>query len=161
MRCFGARRASCPRRKPVVLTVSKVLTGKTSHPGVAAGEVLVLTEPVSFWGGVNHHGEIIDVHHAQHKAKMTNKILVMPSGRGSSSATAVLAELIRTGDGPLGIVMLQCDTILVIGALVSAEIYGISMPIVELAQAEYDQLTDGMSVEIAADSQSQVATVTL
>ncbi len=145
----------------MVLTVSKVLIGKTSHPGVAEGEVLVLTEPVSFWGGVNHHGEIIDVHHAQHKAKMTNKILVMPSGRGSSSATAVLAELIRTGDGPLGIVMLQCDTILVIGALVSAEIYGISMPIVELAQAEYDQLTDGMNVAIAADSQSQVATVTL
>lgn len=145
----------------MVLTMSKVLTGKTSHPGVAEGEVLVLTEPVSFWGGVNHHGEIIDVHHAQHKAKMTNKILVMPSGRGSSSATAVLAELIRTGDGPLGIVMLQCDTILVIGALVSAEIYGISMPIVELAQAEYDQLTDGMNVAIAADSQSQVATVTL
>ena len=145
----------------MVLTMSKVLTGKTSHPGIAEGEVLVLTEPVSFWGGVNHHGEIIDVHHAQHKAKMTNKILVMPSGRGSSSATAVLAELIRTGDGPLGIVMLQCDTILVIGALVSAEIYGISMPIVELAQAEYDQLTDGMNVAIAADSHSQVATVTL
>lgn len=145
----------------MVLTVAKILTGKTSHPGAASGEVLVLTEPVSFWGGVNHHGEIIDVHHAQHKAKMTNKILVMPSGRGSSSATAVLAELIRTGDGPLGIVMLQCDTILVIGALVSAEIYGISMPIVELAQAEYDQLTDGMNVAIAADSQSQVATVAL
>ena len=141
--------------------MSKVLTGKTSHPGVAEGEVLVLTEPVSFWGGVNHHGEIIDVHHAQHKAKMTDKILVMPSGRGSSSATAVLAELIRTGNGPLGIVMLQCDTILVIGALVSAEIYGISMPIVELGQAEYDQLTDGMNVAITADSQSQVATVTL
>jgi len=140
--------------------MSKILTGKTSHPGIAEGEVLVLTEPVSFWGGVNHHGEIIDVHHAQHKAKMTNKILVMPSGRGSSSATAVLAELIRTGDGPLGIVMLQCDTILVIGALVSAEIYGISMPIVELGQAEYDQLTDGMNVAITADSQSQVATVT-
>ncbi|MEY4900800.1 MAG: hypothetical protein RI895_1222 [Actinomycetota bacterium] len=145
----------------MVLIVAKILTGKTSHPGAASGEVLVLTEPVSFWGGVNHHGEIIDVHHAQHKAKMTNKILVMPSGRGSSSATAVLAELIRTGDGPLGIVMLQCDTILVIGALVSAEIYGISMPIVELAQAEYDQLTDGMNVVIAADSQSQIATVTL
>jgi predicted aconitase with swiveling domain len=50
---------------------------------------------------------------------------------------------------------------LVIGALVSAEIYGISMPIVELAQAEYGQLTDGTNVVIAADSQTQVATVTL
>jgi predicted aconitase with swiveling domain len=141
--------------------MAKVLTGKVSHPGTAEGEVLLLTEPVSFWGGVDHHGEIIDVHHAQHKAKMTNKILVMPSGRGSSSATAVLAELIRTGDGPLAIIMLQCDTILVIGALVSAEIYGISMPIVELDQEQYAQLSDGMRVSIDADGERQVATVTL
>lgn len=143
----------------MVVIMTKVLTGKISHPGVAEGEVLLLTEPVSFWGGVDHHGEIIDVHHAQHKAKMTNKILVMPSGRGSSSATAVLAELIRTGDGPLAIVMLQCDTILVIGALVSAEIYGISLPIVELEQAEYDQLTDGMRVSVDARSDQEVATI--
>ena len=141
--------------------MKKVLTGKVSHPGTAEGEVLLLTEPVSFWGGVDHHGEIIDVHHAQHKAKMTNKILVMPSGRGSSSATAVLAELIRTGDGPLAIIMLQCDTILVIGALVSAEIYGISMPIVELDQEQYAQLSDGMRVSVDADGERQVATVTL
>jgi len=141
--------------------MAKVLTGKVSHPGTAEGEVLLLTEPVSFWGGVDHHGEIIDVHHAQHKAKMTNKILVMPSGRGSSSATAVLAELIRTGDGPLAIIMLQCDTILVIGALVSAEIYGISMPIVELDQEQYAQLSDGMRVSMDAYSDSQIATVTL
>lgn len=145
----------------MVVIMTKVLTGKISHPGVAEGEVLLLTEPVSFWGGVDHHGEIIDVHHAQHKAKMTNKILVMPSGRGSSSATAVLAELIRTGDGPLAIVMLQCDTILVIGALVSAEIYGISMPIVELDQEQYAQLSDGMRVSVDAYSNSQIATVTL
>jgi len=141
--------------------MAKVLKGKVSHPGTAEGEVLLLTEPVSFWGGVDHHGEIIDVHHAQHKAKMTNKVLVMPSGRGSSSATAVLAELIRTGDGPLAIIMLQCDTILVIGALVSAEIYGISMPIVELDQEQYAQLSDGMRVSVDAYSDSQIATVTL
>ena len=140
--------------------MAKVLTGKVSHPGTADGEVLLLTEPVSFWGGVDHHGEIIDVHHAQHKAKMTNKILVMPSGRGSSSATAVLAELIRTGDGPLAIVMLQCDTILVIGALVSAEIYDISMPIVELDQEQYAQLSDGMHVTVDAISDHDIATVT-
>jgi predicted aconitase with swiveling domain len=139
----------------------KTLHGKTSHPGSATGEVLLLTEPVSFWGGVDHLGNIIDVHHAQHKAKMTDKILVMPSGRGSSSATAVLAELIRTGDGPKAIVMQQCDTILVIGALVSAEIYGISMPIVELAQSEYAQLRDGQQVSIEASDQTQKATVTL
>ena len=84
----------------------------------------------------------------------------MPSGRGSSSATAVLAELIRTGDGPLAIVMLQCDTILVIGALVSAEIYGITMPIVELDQAQYAQLSDRMQVKVDAISDHEIATIT-
>ena len=141
--------------------MAKVLTGKISHPGTAEGEVLLLTEPVSFWGGVDHHGEIIDVHHAQHKAKMTNKILVMPSGRGSSSATAVLAELIRTGGGPKAIIMLQCDTILVIGALVSAEIYDISLPIVEVGRTEYEQLSDGMQVSVDASSQNTHATITI
>jgi predicted aconitase with swiveling domain len=57
--------------------------------------------------------------------------------------------------------MLQCDTILVIGALVSAEIYDISLPIVELEQAEYDQLTDGMRVSVDARSDQEVATITI
>jgi predicted aconitase with swiveling domain len=56
--------------------------------------------------------------------------------------------------------MLQCDTILVIGALVSAEIYGISLPIVELEQAEYDQLSDGMRVTVDATSDHDLATIT-
>ena len=37
----------------MVVIMAKVLTGKISHPGVAEGEVLLLTEPVSFWGGVS------------------------------------------------------------------------------------------------------------
>jgi predicted aconitase with swiveling domain len=57
--------------------------------------------------------------------------------------------------------MLQCDTILVIGALVSAEIYGISMPIVELDQEQYAQLSDGMRVTVDASSDNEVATITL
>jgi predicted aconitase with swiveling domain len=55
--------------------------------------------------------------------------------------------------------MLQCDTILVIGALVSAEIYDISLPIVELEQTDYDQLTDGMRVSVDARSDQEVATI--
>jgi predicted aconitase with swiveling domain len=56
--------------------------------------------------------------------------------------------------------MLQCDTILVIGALVSAEIYDISMPIVELDQEQYAQLSDGMHVTVDAISDHDIATIT-
>jgi hypothetical protein len=54
----------------------------------------------------------------------------MPSGRGSSSSSTVLAEAIRLGTGPAGIVLGAPDEIIVIGALVAAELYGSQMPVV-------------------------------
>ncbi len=66
--------------------------------GEAEGEVLVLDEPLSFWGGVDEtSGAIVDVHHPQRGAIVAGRILVMPAGRGSSSSSSVLAELIRAG----------------------------------------------------------------
>jgi murein DD-endopeptidase MepM/ murein hydrolase activator NlpD len=60
--------------------------------GVASGTVLCLTEPLSFWGGVDPStGSITDVHHPQRWSTVTGTILVMPSGRGSSSSSSVLA----------------------------------------------------------------------
>jgi hypothetical protein len=61
---------------------------------------------------------------------VTGRILEMPSGRGSSSSSTVLAEAIRLGTGPAGIVLGAPDEIIVIGALVAAELYGSQMPVV-------------------------------
>jgi hypothetical protein len=44
--------------------------------------------------------------------------------------------------------------------LVSAEIYGISLPIVELELAEYQMLSNGMRIAIDASSDREVATIT-
>ncbi|CAN5767739.1 hypothetical protein BH18ACI5_BH18ACI5_28040 [soil metagenome] len=61
---------------------------------------------------------------------MTGRILVMPGGRGSSSASAVLAETIRRGTGPAGIILAIPDPILTVGALVAHSLYGLRCPIV-------------------------------
>jgi predicted aconitase with swiveling domain len=72
--------------------------------GNAEGEVLALDEPLSFWGGVHEAtGVITDVHHPQHGLGVAGRVLVMPAGRGSSSSSSVLAELIRAGVGPAAI----------------------------------------------------------
>ena len=77
---------------------------RTLVPGTAEGPALVLDEPLSFWGGVDPEtGDITDVRHPQHGASVTGRILVMPSGRGSSSSSSVLAESIRAGTAPAGI----------------------------------------------------------
>jgi predicted aconitase with swiveling domain len=101
--------------------------------GDASGEVLVLDEPLSLWGGLDPEtGRIIDEHHAQFGAVMTGRVVVLPSGRGSSSSSSVLAEVLRLGTGPAAIVLSAPDPILTIGALVAAELYATTCPVVVL-----------------------------
>lgn len=127
--------------------------------GEATGEVLRLDTPVSFWGGVDPDGRIVDGHHPQCGERLTGKVVVMASGRGSSSSTAVLAEQIRVGTGPAALVLSECDTILVIGALVSAELYGVRMPIVEVSPTDLALLGPG-HLRISADADTLHATLT-
>jgi predicted aconitase with swiveling domain len=100
-------------------------------PGDAEGPTLVLREALSFWGGIDAlTGRVIDHSHPDRGASVTGTILVMPGGRGSSSASSVLAETIRSGTGPAGIVLAGPDPILTVGALVAEALYGIRCPIV-------------------------------
>jgi predicted aconitase with swiveling domain len=65
---------------------------RTLVAGQASGPALVLEEPLSFWGGVDTEtGDIVDVHHPQRGENVSGRVLVMPSGRGSSSSSSVLA----------------------------------------------------------------------
>ena len=106
------------------------MDGRALAPGSASGPALVLREPLSFWGGLDPMtGEIVEANHPQRGQIVTGRILVMPSGRGSSSSATVLAESIRLGTGPAGIVLAEPDDIIVIGALVAAELYGTALPV--------------------------------
>jgi predicted aconitase with swiveling domain len=66
---------------------------------------------------------------------VAGRILMMPGGRGSSSGSATLAEALRLGKGPVAILMLQRDPIIVVGAMVATELYGLACP-VGLANAD-------------------------
>jgi predicted aconitase with swiveling domain len=99
--------------------------------GTAEGEALVLDEPLSFWGGVDPAtGLVIDARHPQRGERVTGRVLVMPSGRGSSSSSTVLAEAVRAGTAPAAIVLLKTDPILALGAIVARELYGAAIPVV-------------------------------
>lgn len=99
-------------------------------PGEAAGPIAILTEPLSFWGGFESaSGEIIDRRHPQVGLRLSGTIVVMPGGRGSSSATYVIAEAIRLGTAPSGFILGRSDPIISLGAVVAEEMYGITCPI--------------------------------
>jgi predicted aconitase with swiveling domain len=108
---------------------------RTLVAGSAEGDALVLEAPLSFWGGIDPAtGTVIDVHHPQVGANVAGRILVMPSGRGSSSSSSVLAEAIRAGTAPAAIVLLEADAILALGAIVARELSGATIPIVVMRE---------------------------
>ena len=109
---------------------------RTLVAGTAVGRALVLDEPLSFWGGVDPAtGHIIDARHPQHGANVAGRILVMRSGRGSSSSSSVLAEAIRAGTAPAAIVLGEADPILALGAIVARELFGTTIPVVVAAES--------------------------
>ena len=114
--------------------------------GMAEGTALVLAGPLSFWGGIDvETGCVIDHSHPDRGTSVTGKILVMQGGRGSSSSSAVLAETIRRGTGPLAIVLATPDPILTVGALVAESLYGKQCPIVV---ASIDGIRTGSTVTV-------------
>ena len=125
------------------------LEGRAMVPGTAEGDVLCLDEPLSFWGGLDPEtGRIIDRHHPQLDESVVGRVLVMPSGRGSSSASSALCEAIRAGTGPVAIVMAEPDEIIALGAVVADELYGRLVPVVVLAEG-LDRLRNAISCTVS------------
>jgi uncharacterized protein len=101
------------------------------------------------WGGLDaHSGRIIDRRHPQLGETVTGRILVMPTGRGSSSAASVIAEAIRLRTAPAAIVMTHPDDILLVGAVVAEELYGITCPVVVIDQVRFDEIATGDPLEV-------------
>ncbi len=127
------------------VTIDGVTVDATMHwlvGGRTEGPILSLAEPLSFWGGFDAHtGAIIDRHHPQFGAVLTGHIVVMQSGRGSSSASSVIAEAIRIGTAPAAIVLHEPDEIVALGAIVADEMYGIAMPVVVVDDETFKSMT--------------------
>ena len=125
--------------------------------GTATGPALVLSAPLSFWGGVDpSDGTIIDRHHPQAGESVRGTVLVMPSGRGSSSSSSVLAETIRAGTGPVAIVLAEPDGILALGALVASKLYGRTVPVVVVVDRTYRSITTADEIEIRGGDRPEV-----
>ena len=114
-----------------------------------APRALVLDEPLSLWGGMDPAtGELIDAHHPQRGANLAGRVVVMRSGRGSSSSASVLAEAVRVGAAPAAFLLAEPDLILSIGAAVAEELYGVRVPVLVLSPAQLEAIGDGDPVDL-------------
>ncbi len=96
---------------------------------VAVSE-LRLTEPLSFWGGLDPvSGTIIDRHHPQFGESITGRSLVMDRTRGSTSSPGTLIEAIRLGNGPSQITLLQPDLTVMAAVKMAKLLYSIEVDV--------------------------------
>jgi uncharacterized protein len=133
--------------------------GAALTSGRATAPVLVLHEPLSFWGGVDAvSGAIIDTHHPQVGQSVAGRILMLHAGRGSSSSSSVLAETIRNRVGPVAILLVQSDPILALGCLVADELYGVHVPVVVLDEASWRVCATASTLTVEAGEGRAIVT---
>jgi predicted aconitase with swiveling domain len=117
----------------------------------AQAEALVLTAPISFWGGVNPKtGLIADLRHPQHGTSISGKVLCLPATIGSSSAAAVLLELVTAGLAPAAIILHEPDAILLLGLIVAQEMGQQTPMALRLDRQEFASFA-GHQLRIGAD----------
>jgi len=85
-------------------------------PGDVKAEALVSQEPLSL-SYVDENGVISDHTHHLHGKVVKNKILLAPALKGSAYQDLSLADLVKNGRAPKGIIVLEADTRLLTAAL--------------------------------------------
>jgi predicted aconitase with swiveling domain len=110
---------------------------------------VILTEPISFWGGVSAiDGRLTDPRSRNHNRPIRATALFISELRGSSSGSSVLLELIYRGLAPAAIILDSPDAILALGTIVGREMRWTSPPILRLAAAAQGLISDGTLVSI-------------
>ncbi len=96
------------------------LKGRTISKGVAEGEAITTTQPISFYGGVDPDtSEIIEKGHELQGKKVKEKILVFPNGKGSTVGSYTLYRMKKNATAPAGIINKDCETVVAVGAIIS------------------------------------------
>jgi len=120
-----------------------ILKGRTIYPGVTSGVALVSRMGISFYGGVDPETGVVteDGHDLEGKS-IAGKVLVFPTGKGSTVGSYVLYRLKKNGIAPLAVINEECETITAVGCIIA------EIPCID--QVELDKIQTGMTLQIDA-----------
>ncbi|HHY67637.1 DUF126 domain-containing protein [Kyrpidia sp.] len=116
--------------------------------GVASGEVLFSQDDICFYLCDPETGKVIEDGHCLHGVSVSGKILVFPSGKGSSVVqTDGLYQLAMRGNAPKAVVVQHPDTVLVATCII------LDVPMVDRVEAAfYERVKTGDAVRLDASS---------
>jgi len=115
--------------------------------GKVDGEVIVSKDSVCFYLVEPETGVVVEKNHDIEGKSIAGKILVMPSGKGSSVVQADgLFKLAKNDKAPKAMIIEHADTVLVTGAII------MEIPMVHKVEAKfYKTVLDGDVVSLDAD----------
>ncbi len=96
------------------------LKGRSIYRGHASGEALVSPQAISFFGGIDPDtGIVVERSHALQGECISGKVLVFPTGKGSTVGSYTLYRLKYNGLAPLAILNAECETITAVGCIIA------------------------------------------
>ena len=120
-------------------------------PGTCRGRLLTTRQPISFWGCVDPvTGHISDKRHELFGESVSEKVLVFPFGKGSSTGSLMILELLRLNLAPAAIINIRTEPVLATGPVVGKHFYGKTFPIVNVAESDFNLLKIGKYAEIVS-----------
>ncbi len=127
---------------------STIIKCRKISKGHAHGEVIITRDSISFLGGVDPNtGMIIDPHHELYGKTISGKILVMPSGKGSTVGSYVIYQMHKNNTAPLAIIALEAEPIIATGAIMA----GIAM-VDQPDNDIFDLVKDGDLIDLDANA---------
>lgn len=124
-------------------------TGISLVPGFATGMIVYSDVPISFWGGVNTStGVVIDRNHPLCGVNVKGTILAVPGGRGSSTGSAAVLELLLNECAPAALVFSRTEQILALGVWVARAMFDKAIPVLVLEGASFSALKHQLNATI-------------
>ena len=96
------------------------LKGRKIFPGRAEGEALVTSMAISFFGGVDPDtGVVVERDHELEGQSVSGRVLIFPTGKGSTVGSYTLYRLKLNGKAPAAIVNAECEPITAVGCIIA------------------------------------------
>lgn len=122
-----------------------IFHGRKISPGVAEGEALVSAMGISFYGGIEPEtGLIVEKGHDLLGQSIRKKVLIFPTGKGSTVGSYTLYRLKKAGNAPAAIINAESETITAVGCIIS------DIPCVDHIPIE--NLKNGMRIRVVAET---------
>ena len=96
------------------------MQGRVIRSGKAAGRALVSPEPIGFLGGVDpDSGVVVEPNHPLNGQSVAGRVLVFPTGKGSTVGSYTILRLARNGVAPAAMLNAQSEAIVAVGAIIA------------------------------------------